>query len=434
MIGESALPLSQLAPLSPPVTEHLQRLYPPSPAPNVVASGTGYVVDYGGLEYVEPYDRNLDCPICQSPFVNPIKLNCEHVFCSECLDSAMRDAEVKNCPTCRAYFRVKDMKKAQRLISTIVDDLMVKCPLSSKGCTAIVSRGTLADHVNIHCDYFEVMCPSEKCRKMVRRKDTRTKECLHTQMKCTLCKFTITKLDFDDHLNHYCTERATCPHCSCRVSRVQLEKHKKACPEGRLRCDGASYGCPFTAQSAELETHHSTCVIKTIPPFHPRQASRLAEHEAALQLLRRQNSVYRASISNIQEILTPASPHDTTAQRDQAVSATHLLLMHEALQREVNETSERIAEVDARTHTMLLNDRLLHKEEMMQINAALSSNRLQTQWLMSNRCHATECQTSRRGASVPANAEAGPSSGTSGNVVGITMSNPFASGRQDPKL
>ena len=425
------------------VTEHLQRLYPPLAASNVSASGPRYLVDYGELEYVEPYDRNLDCPICQSPLVKPVKLSCDHVFCCECLDSAMRDLPSRNCPACRQHFRIKDMERAQKLIRTILDDLMVKCPLSSKGCTEIVTRWTVKDHVSIYCDYLEVKCSTESCHRLVQRRHTKTKQCLHSSIKCTLCNLTVTKADYDIHMSLTCPERATCPHCDCRVSLSRLEEHKTACSEARTKCDGATYGCTFSGQLTELEAHSSTCAIKMMGPFLQAQASRLEKHEAALHHLRRQNSVFRASISNIQEMLNPASSNDPTALHDHAVSANHLLLLHESLQREVTQATNKIAELDAKSCTMMLNDRLLHKEEMVHTNAVLSNHRMQIQWLMSNRQPAQQVQgtdralqqasqnNARRGAVVQATAEAGPSSA---NGAGNAMFNPFTSNRQDPKL
>ena len=426
------------------VTEHLQRLYPPLSASNVSSSGPSYFVDYGELEYVEPYDRNLDCPICQSPLVQPVKLNCDHVFCCECIDNAMRGLPSENCPACRQNFRIKDMERAQKLIRTILDDLMVKCPLSSKGCTTIVTRGTVRDHVSIYCDYLEVKCSAENCHHLVQRRHTKAKQCLHSSMKCTLCNLTVIKAEYDIHMNLACPERATCPHCKCRVSLSRLEEHKTACSEARSKCAGAVHGCSFSGQLAELEAHNSTCAIKMIGPFLQAQASRLEEHEAALQHLRRQNSVFRVSITNIQEALNPESSNDPTARHDHAVSANHLLLLHESLQREVTQATNKIAELDAKSSTMILNESLRHKEEMAHMNAVLSNQRMQIQWLMSNRHPVQQAQgtdrsiqqasdnAARRGAIVQANAEAGPSSASGAGNTATT--NPFTSNRQDPKL
>jgi len=190
-------------------------------------------------------------------------------------------------------------------------------------------------------------------------------------------------------------------------------------------------------------------------PFLEAQKARLDEHETALKQLQRQNSMYRVSIANMQEILGLDDAADPNTSAGRSSSGGHLLALHETLRGEVHRVSNAIEALDAKTSMMILNEAIRHKDDMAQTNAALGNVRMQVQWLISSRqpVQATgsrlPAQTVGRGRmavnrsqapdeagpSVPrevGETGSGPSRGPGG--LGQSVSSLSDSARQDPKL
>lgn len=176
------------------------------------------------------------------------------------------------------------------------------------------------------------------------------------------------------------------------------------------------------------------------------QKARLDGHEAALKQLQRQNSTYRISIANMQEILGLDESSDANTPAGRSSSGTHLLALHETLRGEVNRVSNAIEALDAKTSMMILNEAIRHKDDIAQTNGALSNVRMQLQWLISSRSPVQTVGRGRMAVNRPqAPGEAGPSvprevsdtgSGPSRGPGGLgqSVSSLSDSARQEPKL
>lgn len=170
------------------------------------------VLDLRGLEYVSSYDDHLMCPICHCPFVRPVRLGCDHVFCQACLNIAIHSfaagredftfgghGEGFTCPTCRTPTRDVYLN-VPRLLTNMCDDLPVRCPYSNEGCEEIVPRGHIQTHADKYCGYKLISCPSPDCDQRTRKKDlSPEKKCLHELHKCLRCEKDIMEQDYEVH-------------------------------------------------------------------------------------------------------------------------------------------------------------------------------------------------------------------------------------------
>lgn len=154
-------------------------------------------IDYTQLDYVSNYDENLMCPICHSPFLDPVVLDsCDHCFCRGCMTYAWKTAQHRPgipqglCPTCRTPARLTSRSTSSKILVNILDELLVKCPREDQGCSAQVKRGCLDHHVNIYCDYEWMRCPSSVCTLRIRRKDLTQGVCSHHEVSCLDCRQT----------------------------------------------------------------------------------------------------------------------------------------------------------------------------------------------------------------------------------------------------
>ncbi|KAL2039866.1 hypothetical protein N7G274_007267 [Stereocaulon virgatum] len=406
-------------------------------------------VDLRSLEYVDPYDHNLMCAICHSPFVCPVRLECDHVFCQRCVNDAMsyqdRDSRVYivSCPSCRRKIENRAIAPVPKILSHILDDLRVKCPLEFLGCPEVTARGDVQDHVDKYCAYAEVECSSESCLLTVLRKDLVKGGCLHRVVNCEDCERSFMEKDLEIHRLRHCeVVESSCPDCNVPVLLRDIKVHIERCPNAILLCNAAEYGCAFAARRETLDEHLNTCPLAKLVPFLRLQNERLEAHEAALKLLRHKNSILETSFSTIQETLSPSAnlidaPSSSATASDTGPfdsTAHHLLCLHESLREEVSRVSAAVSEVDAKASMMVMNESLRIKEDLSHANAAIGSMRMQLHWLMSarlqNQQRVAMVRAQSSGEGLTSSADAGSSSGS----VELPVRRLSDSTRQDTKL
>lgn len=357
-------------------------------------------VDLRALEYVSPYDHNLMCAICYCPFVNAVRLPCEHVFCLRCVNDAMtisgigfRPSSV-NCPSCRRMTHATELASMPKILDRMLDDLMVRCPLKDEGCNEQVQRCEVQQHVDRKCAYSEVECPAEDCMLFILRKDVEKGRCLHGMLQCEYCNQSFMERDLEIHRTIHCEAgRTSCPDCKAQILLRDIHQHVENCPDAIFPCTAAEYGCDFIARRAALDQHSRSCAMAKLVPVLEKQNERLGAHEAALKSLRHRNSILETSFSSIQDTLGPSA--DDTAAPSSSASASdagpfdstahHLLCLHESLRDEVSRVSAALAELDARTTMTVMNESLRNKEDVSHMNAAIGGMRLQLHWLVSAR-------------------------------------------------
>ena len=159
------------------------------------------LVDLRALDYVSSYDAHLMCPICHCAFIDPVRLQCDHVFCQKCLCSAIAtttsDRDGFTCPTCRTPTQ-EVHTDVPRLLTNMCDDIRVKCPFSNEGCTEIIPRGHVQSHVDKYCGYRLIDCPSEECDKKARNKDLDSDQrCMHGLRPCSYCEEEVMEQDYE---------------------------------------------------------------------------------------------------------------------------------------------------------------------------------------------------------------------------------------------
>ena len=368
------------------------QLHPPSQIPPVAAPGlpVPYQVDLRELEYVETYDQNLMCAICHCPFVIPVKLDCDHVFCQDCVNQALLHTDT--CPSCRKRAIRPYGKAVPKIIDRILDELVVKCPLYLRGCSETVKRGNAQSHVDQYCGYTEVNCPLIRCPLKARRKDIGKTWCRHIPLSCRDCCKIIMEQDLEQHREEQCEKRkVSCLGCNTEILYQDFKEHASRCSEAVYPCDAAEYGCDFVSKRASLDLHLTTCPLHKLTPFLRQQKARLEDHEVALNHLQRKNSMLEASLTNLQELLStknlnaPSSSTSRfgTASFDSLVG--RLLSLHGSIRDEVAQVSASVAELDAKATMMAMNESLRNKDDIALTNAALSNVRMQVHFLMSTR-------------------------------------------------
>ncbi|KAJ5803187.1 uncharacterized protein N7503_005637 [Penicillium pulvis] len=420
-------------------------------------------VDLRALEFVSSYDSHLMCPICHCPFVQPVRLQCDHVFCEKCLRSAIttfRSAESDEfpCPSCRTPTSQVSMS-VPRLLINMCDEIQVRCPLAGEGCQELVPRGHVQSHVDKYCGYRLIQCPDESCDKKTRRKDLQAENrCRHSYCRCSRCEEDVMEQDYEEHDKELCPSlETTCIGCGTSVLQRTLKAHIEACPEVISSCAAAKYGCPTKIRRAEIATHEQQCPLVAIGPYFEAQNTRLNSLELTMRHLQQRNEIFEDGMANIRTTLVESSrigdrngtsfadeteePADRTSNVFSSNATTYLLSLHESLREEVSQMSHALTDLDARASMTIMNECLRIKEDMAHTNAAVNSIRMQVQWLMNPRLH-----NGTRAGGVRPNASTGnetrsqlASAPGPGNVAGPSLGplrprRPSDSGREGTKL
>ncbi|KAE8349660.1 hypothetical protein BDV28DRAFT_56981 [Aspergillus coremiiformis] len=380
------------------------------------------IVDLRSLDYVSNYDDHLMCAICHCPYIRPVRLQCDHVFCQKCLNTAITtfdtDRDEFKCPTCRTPTRGVYLTVPRFLIN-MCDDIRVKCPFEVQGCKEIVPRGHIQSHVDKYCGHRLMDCPDVFCRKKTRKKDLSAEnKCMHELHRCLRCDAEIMEQDYQ-HAKELCPGlKTTCPDCEATVFRKALREHIDACPEAIHCCAASKYGCPIKVKRVELAVHEQTCPLITIGPYFEAQNSRLDSLELTIRHLQQRNEIFEDGLANIRSNLVESScvisgrnpdrPAESGSQGSPSNSSqtvneqfdsannfssnatTYLLALHESLREEVGQLSHAITDLDSRASMAIMNECLRLKEDMAHTNAAVGSIRMQVQWLMNPRIHQSQ--------------------------------------------
>lgn len=149
-------------------------------------------IDLRLLDYVSDVDRNLLCPICHCPFIEPLRLPCDHSFCRHCLSRTFQaqSQETKSCPTCRLPANETEILPVPRFLIHLIDDLSIRCPKYAEGCETQLRRGDVQNHVDHYCEFTDVPCSDETCHSRVPRRQMAI-ECAHATASCRKCKIQI---------------------------------------------------------------------------------------------------------------------------------------------------------------------------------------------------------------------------------------------------
>lgn len=107
----------------------------------------GYEVD----RFVGEVDEELLCSICGHVLQYPLQIkNCEHCFCTGCLDEWLKHQRV--CPVDRGPVSESSLVPVPRILRNLLSRLKIKCENQQFGCTMVVHLDSLQSHID-DCQY-----------------------------------------------------------------------------------------------------------------------------------------------------------------------------------------------------------------------------------------------------------------------------------------
>ncbi|KAF2428900.1 hypothetical protein EJ08DRAFT_719060 [Tothia fuscella] len=412
-------------------------------------SGTYSPVGLRSLEYVTTPNENLICAICTSPFIKPVELNCQHIFCEECLYDHLKSGiqSASLCPKCRDP--IESLCPTSRLLTQLLDELEVVCPNEPCGCKTLHKRYTIHDHVSSYCDFENVPCPAADCERFIPRR-LLNGECLHSQLECDECEDLMMEMELEvrvlptisysisltrqqDHIKNKCPSGLLCcKHCALNLRRGDLaEHHARDCEKIPISCRGRIIGCPITGPRQFVNEHMKTCPIALMAPHIQEQNERQSKLQAETSQIRSQLIDLETKFDELEASFKQLSTSIKRERRQSlatggTVSASRveeltgrldeLALDHNS--RIDNATSE-----NARMHMNFVNESLRNQQQFHTFNATLTVMRNQLNMLSSLRATGNNANNTTNAA----NAVNAANSGSSG--IGLDSVR-----REPPKL
>ena len=115
-------------------------------------------------------DSDLDeftCGICQDVLNKPVVTQCcRQSYCRNCIEEWLSDNDT--CPNDRQELSVDELIEVPRLVVNVINNMQIRCEMSEKGCSAVISIGQLEQHRN-ECRFSQ--CHKCGCRNLTNGHD-----------------------------------------------------------------------------------------------------------------------------------------------------------------------------------------------------------------------------------------------------------------------
>ena len=145
--------------------------------------------------------KNFICDLCKGVLKDPVQCHNEHYFCKACITQHLKNS--KTCPVCTETLTEETLNKLPRIVTNILNALIINCDHSERGCTELIELVRLEAHSRT-CNYKPVTCPNEKCAKIMNLADLEqhtSEVCEYRQVNCEECE---KDMPFKEYSKHSC--------------------------------------------------------------------------------------------------------------------------------------------------------------------------------------------------------------------------------------
>ncbi|TEA13072.1 Ligand of Numb protein X 2 [Colletotrichum sidae] len=340
------------------------------------------LLDFSALNYPDEPDDNLVCPICKLPVVTPVITPCDHTFCLECLKRHFFSADT--CPIDRTRFRAKDCKTS-RLLTNILDSLVVNCPNLERGCEETMKREEVVKHA-IGCRYTLHDCPEKTCNKKVEQWLTASGKCWHFEQKCEYCEEEMEAAVMTDHVAKRCPKNTTkCADCGKTTKASDLKKHyQEDCAEATVACRYGHYGCEHTNLRKKLAAHEDDCIYKVVAVV----GEKVKDQERQIERLQKQNQDQERQIFELKDERRDCLSWDdvftiSNVEGGPKFKPTEAVMtIYEDMERRMEELKKEFTDLEGRQTVMVLNQVMPIKDQITEIRSNLGILKMHMAWLM----------------------------------------------------
>ncbi|XP_041070708.1 TNF receptor-associated factor 3 isoform X2 [Carcharodon carcharias] len=304
--------------------------------PNSKLSSLSIEPEDGGFKekFVLKLENKYKCEHCRLALCNPKQTACGHRFCESCvrkiLGSPKPVCPVDNESLCENTV-FKDMCCKKEVLA-----LQIYCRNEINGCQKQLPLGKLEGHL-LECPYQEVRCARRGCTEMVQRKD------------------------LADHLNSSCKYREqTCKYCRNEITIAELKKHEDFdCPSFPVPCPNKcnAYILRGEGTHQELKVHeadtmaqHLNCVLMQNGDLENtvfELQNKLQEKSKTIDIMAAQISHLEKEQSKLAQLASKNESRLGHMQRMLASQTDKLMNIDQASQQTYQKQEESVKEVKA---------------------------------------------------------------------------------------
>ena len=146
---------------------------------------------FGGYEearFENKVDIKLQCSVCLKVFKDPVQCPNEHYFCRSCIQRNLRH-NAETCPVCQHTLTEETLTKPPRILTELLESLMVRCDYENRGCQELIKLEFLDRHVR-GCGYSPTCCTNTGCTEVMNRHEKERHErelCRFRKIVCDDC-------------------------------------------------------------------------------------------------------------------------------------------------------------------------------------------------------------------------------------------------------
>ncbi|KAL0941627.1 traf-like signal [Colletotrichum truncatum] len=377
-VEEVPIPLAPRAPIQWPVEELATReAIRYSLTPDKVKE----LLDFSSLNYTEEPDDNLICPICKLAVITPIITPCDHTFCLECLRRHFFTSDA--CPIDRTRFRAKDCKTS-RLLTNMLDALVVNCPNTERGCDETMKREEVVKHA-IGCRYTLQDCPDKTCNRRVEQWMAASGKCWHFEQTCEYCEEKMEAASMEHHITKCLKNTTACSDCGEAIKASELKQHhEESCVEASVLCQYGEYGCGHEAVRKTLSAHEGECIYKVVAIV----GEKVKSQEKQIKKLQREKEEQERQILELKDERRDCISWDdvfnlNNVQGGPKFKPTEAVMtIYEDMERRMEELKKEFTDLEGRQTVMMLNQVMPIKDQITEIRSNLGILKMHMAWLM----------------------------------------------------
>ena len=129
--------------------------------------------------------NKLQCSICLKVLKDPVQCPNEHYFCRSCVQKCLHENS-ETCPMCQHHLTEETLTKPPRLLTELLQSLMIRCDHENRGCRESVKLEFLERHVN-SCGYSPTRCTNAGCAVVMNRHEKERHEREQCQFRKIVC-------------------------------------------------------------------------------------------------------------------------------------------------------------------------------------------------------------------------------------------------------
>ena len=107
--------------------------------------------------------NNFICDLCKGVLKDPVQCHNEHYFCKACITQHLKNS--KTCPVCTENLTEETLSKPPRILTNIINALIINCDHSERGCTELIELVRLEAHSRT-CNYKPVTCQTRNAQRL----------------------------------------------------------------------------------------------------------------------------------------------------------------------------------------------------------------------------------------------------------------------------